>query len=71
MQFWEDVDEGLGGIESFYAKQGQDIDRIRTFSRRARGGLPKPEGCAPGHEPSEEHVDGLSAKPFWDLNEKS
>ncbi|CAJ1959408.1 unnamed protein product [Cylindrotheca closterium] len=69
MQFWEDVDEGLDGIESFYAKQGQDIDRIRTFSKRARGDLPKPEGCGPGHKPSEEHIDGLTAKPFWDLSE--
>ena len=69
MQFWEDVDEGLDGIESFYAKKGQDIDRIRTFSKRARGELPPPEGSGPGHDPSEEHVDGLTAKPFWDVSE--
>ena len=34
MQFWEDVEEGLDDIQDFYAKQGQDIDRIRTFGKR-------------------------------------
>lgn len=33
MQFWEDVDTGLNDIENFYAKKGQDIDRIRTFAK--------------------------------------
>ncbi|KAL3936351.1 MAG: hypothetical protein SGBAC_008314 [Bacillariaceae sp.] len=69
IQFWEDVDNGLDEIENFYAKKGQNIDRIRTFSKRARGDLPPPEGCSPGHEPSEEHIDGLTAKPFWDVSD--
>jgi hypothetical protein len=67
MQFWEDVDDGLTDIENFWAKQGQDIDRIRTFAKRASGLLPPPEPSGPGHEPSEEHVDGLTSKPFWDV----
>lgn len=33
----------------------------------ARGEIPPPKGDAPGHQPSEEHVDGLTAKPFWDV----
>jgi aspartyl/asparaginyl beta-hydroxylase (cupin superfamily) len=33
----------------------------------ARGDLPPPIGYAPGHQPSEEHIDGLTAKPFWDV----
>jgi hypothetical protein len=33
MQFWEDVDTGLADIENFYAKKGEDIDRIRTFTK--------------------------------------
>ena len=34
-QFWEDVESGLGDIESYYKnKMGQDIDRIRLFGRR-------------------------------------
>ena len=33
MQFWEDVDAGLDDIDNFYAKKGQDIDRIRTFAK--------------------------------------
>jgi len=24
------------------------------------------KGYAHGHEPSEEHIEGLTAKPFWD-----
>lgn len=34
LQFWEDVGDGLDDIESFYAKKGQDIDRIREFGKR-------------------------------------
>jgi aspartate beta-hydroxylase len=67
MQFWEDVEDGLDDIEAFYARRQQDIDRIRQFAQSARGELPPPTGYAPGHEPSEEHVAGLTAKPFWDV----
>lgn len=34
--------------------------------KRAQGNLPLPEPATPGHQPSEEHVDGLTASPFWD-----
>lgn len=34
LQFWEDVDEGLDEIENFYRKTGQNIERIRQFSKR-------------------------------------
>ena len=33
----------------------------------AQGITPAPVGQAPGHQPSEENVDGLTAKPFWDI----
>ena len=33
----------------------------------AQGKIPPPKGLVPGHEPSEEHVDGLTAQPFWDV----
>lgn len=66
LQFWEDVEAGLVGIESFYEKQGYSMDRINTFCKRARGDLPLPEPAAAGHQPSEEHVDGLTASAFWD-----
>lgn len=70
MQFWEDVDEGLEGIESFYRKQkGQDIDRIRSFCLSSQGLIPPPKGYAPGHEPSEEHVADLTAQPYWETSE--
>ena len=66
LQFWEDVDKGLDGIESFYSKRGMSINRVREFAETARGNRPQPVGSLPGHEPSEEHVDGLTARPFWD-----
>ena len=69
LQFWEDVEEGLDDIENFFAKKGQRIDRIRKFALSARGEIPPPTGYAVGHEPSEEHVEGLTAKPFWDVAE--
>ena len=34
LQFWEDVEDGLDDIEAFYAKKGENIDRIRQFGRR-------------------------------------
>jgi hypothetical protein len=33
----------------------------------AQGEVPPPKPSGPGHEPSEEHVEGLSPKPFWDV----
>ena len=34
LQFWEDVDDGLNDIESFWEKKNQNIDRIRLFALR-------------------------------------
>lgn len=66
MQFWEDVGDGLDDIEKFYEAKGQQIDRIREFAKSARREIPFPKGQAPLHKPSEENVEGLTAKPFWD-----
>ena len=71
MQFWEDVEDGLDDIENFYAKKGQSIDRIRQFSKSAQSKVPAPTVTVAGHEPSEEHVNGLTARPFWDLSEEN
>lgn len=35
----------------------------------ARGEIPPPQGDVPGHQPSEEHVEGLTAKPFWNVTD--
>lgn len=43
---------------------------INPTSKSARGELPPPKGKVPGHDPSEENVDGLTAKPFWDVSEQ-
>ena len=58
LQFWEDVDEGLVGIEKFYEKQGQSMERIKTFCKRARGDLPEPEP----HGSSRQCGDYLAAR---------
>ena len=69
IQFWEDVDDGIDDIADYYESKGQSLDRIRAFGRSARGETPPPTGSAAGHQPSEENVDGLTAKPFWDVVE--
>jgi aspartate beta-hydroxylase len=66
LQFWEDVDNGLDEIADFYSRRGMSIDRVRQFAETARGERPPPTGYMPGHEPSEEHIEGLTARPFWD-----
>jgi hypothetical protein len=33
-QFWEDVEEGLDGIENYYVERGGNINRIRRFGMR-------------------------------------
>ncbi|KAI2491829.1 peptide-aspartate beta-dioxygenase [Fragilaria crotonensis] len=69
MQFWEDVDEGLNDIEAFYqSSKGMDIDRVRRFTQSASGQVPPPISSVPGHQPSEEHIDGLTAKPIWNVH---
>jgi Aspartyl/asparaginyl beta-hydroxylase and related dioxygenases len=77
MQFWEDVEQGLSDIETVYPpSQTQSesqrpnlnsMDRIRTFAQTAQGILPPPLPSAPGHQPSPEHMPGLTAQPFWDI----
>ena len=37
------------------------------FKFSAQGITPAPFGLAPGHQPSEENVEGLRAQPFWDV----
>lgn len=50
-------------IENYYeSKNGQSMERIWTFCKRAQGELPLPRPEVKGHQPSEEHVDGLTAK---------
>jgi len=67
MQFWEDVEDGLNNVALVFKENNLDIDRIRNFAQTAQGINPLPVPELPGHQPSEEHVDGLTAKPFWDV----
>lgn len=61
LQFWEDVETGLLPIEAFYKDKNLSMDRIWKFCERAKSGVAA-DGLCEGHEPSEEHVDGLTAK---------
>ena len=67
IQFWEDVADGIDDMAAYYESKGQSLERIRAFGRSARGETPPPTGSVAGHQPSEENVDGLTAKPFWDV----
>ena len=39
------------------------------YHSSARGEVAPPVGVSSLHEPSEEHIDGLTAKPYWDAQE--
>eukprot|EP00903_Cladosiphon_okamuranus_P006964 g6778.t1 len=62
-QFFRMVSEGLKvGFE------GEDLSRVENFVRYCKGELAyKPLG--PLHQPSEEFVEGLRAKPWWEPEE--
>lgn len=67
IQFWNDVEAGLNGLENHWKNRGQDVNRIWTFTERAQGNLPLPSHNIPGFEPSEEYIEGLRTQPFWDV----
>lgn len=68
LQFWEDVEDGIDDVAKYYeTENGQDMVRVREFCSRAKGELPLPEPSGEGHQPSEEHIDGLTARAFWDV----
>eukprot|EP00904_Undaria_pinnatifida_P004273 jgi/Undpi1/13847/HiC_scaffold_9.g03498.m1 len=59
-QFFRMVSEGLTvGFE------GQDLTRVENFVRYCKGELDY-EALGPLHQPSEEFVEGLRAKPWWE-----
>ena len=43
---------------------------MTIYNNRAQSQVP-PKGYAPGHDPSEEHVDGLTAMPFWNTTSEA
>lgn len=43
------------------------ISHLKKSICSARGEVSPPKGSSPGHDPSEEHVNGLTAQPFWDV----
>jgi len=71
MQFWEEVEEGLESVKRVYGGDGdgdgKGMDRIMQFVATAKGERPAPVGSGEGHEPSEEHIEGLTAQPLWDV----
>ena len=77
IQFWEDVEDGLAAVGRTIDVRGSDdgldyqtadeFERIRQFVKSAKGDIPPPKPVADHHDPSEEHVDGLTALPYWDI----
>ena len=41
---------------------------IPVHTQSASGQVPPPIPSVPGHQPSEEHIDGLTAKAIWDIH---
>lgn len=54
-------------VLSFGLSRSLFLFLLLAFS--ARGEIPPPQGDVPGHQPSEEHVEGLTAKPFWNVTD--
>lgn len=77
LQFWEDVEDGLAAVGRTIDVSGSDngldyqtadeFERIRKFVKSAKGDIPPPVPVADHHDPSEEHIDGLTALPYWDI----
>ncbi|CAM9509166.1 unnamed protein product, partial [Ectocarpus sp. 6 AP-2014] len=62
-QFFRMVSEGLKvGFE------GEDLSRVENFVRYCKGEL-ECKALGPLHQPSEEYVEGLRAKPWWEPQE--
>lgn len=62
-QFFRMVSEGLGvGFE------GKEISKVEKFVQYCKGEL-EYEALGPLHQPSEEYVEGLRAKPWWEPEE--
>lgn len=60
-KFWQEVAFGLAEKFDF-----SEISRVIDFGRYARGELGPPKPAGPGHDPCEEYVPGLTAKPWHD-----
>ena len=78
LQFWEDVEDGLEAVGRTIDVSGSNTDgldyqtddefqRIRQFVKSAKGDIPPPKPVTDHHDPSEEHIDGLTALPYWDI----
>lgn len=61
--FFKIVESGLG--DRFEAGE---IARIAQFCAYAKGEIPPPVPTLPFHEPCEEYIDGLTARPWWDAS---
>jgi hypothetical protein len=61
--FFEIVESGLK--DRF---KDEEISRVYNFCRYAKDELPKPTPAAHMHDPCEEYIDGLTAKPWWEPN---
>lgn len=63
MQFWEDVEDGIQPIRSFYAKDSSnpvELPRITEFVRSCKGDVAPPQGHTAFHQPCEVSVSSIN-----------
>ena len=70
-KFWSEVDTLLSRAED----AGREVGRVRRFAEYASFARALPaeatggSAAVPLHQPSEEYVEGLAARPFWDTGD--
>lgn len=62
--FFEIVESGLA--DRF---DSSSISRVKKLCDYTNGKIPTPKSSSFMHEPCEEYIDNLTAKPWWDANE--
>lgn len=62
--FFEIVESGL---EDRFSRSA--VPRVWKFCQYAKNEITPPPPQGPGHDPCEEFIDGLSARPWWDIKQ--
>ena len=73
-RFWSEIDALLRGFEA--ERGAAAVARVRRWSEYASRARPLPPEATQGdpacpdlHQPCEEYIDGLSARPWWEASE--
>ncbi|GMH78567.1 hypothetical protein TL16_g07855 [Triparma laevis f. inornata] len=69
-QFWEDVETSVFDIQKAFQSSSSELTRIDSFQTIAQWKTSPPQPSAELHDPCEEYMPGLTAKPFWENDPK-